>query len=63
MRTKAEMTQRDLAKKLGRERSFVSRVELGERWLDVFEFYWVCRACGQDAAKVSAELMREFERL
>jgi transcriptional regulator with XRE-family HTH domain len=63
MRKKAEMSQRDLAKKLGREHSFVSRVEQGERRLDVVEFYWLCRACGQNPAKTAAELMREFEQL
>jgi DNA-binding XRE family transcriptional regulator len=44
MREAAGLTQRELAAKLGRERSFVSRIELGERRLDVVEFYWVCRA-------------------
>lgn len=39
MRQKAGLTQRDLAKKLGREHSFVWRIEAGERRLDVIEFY------------------------
>jgi transcriptional regulator with XRE-family HTH domain len=63
MREAAGMTQRDLAKRLGRERSFVSRIELGERRLDVVEFFWVCHACGQDPAKVASDLMRSFVRL
>lgn len=60
MRRKADLSQRDLAQKLGREHSFVSRIELGERRLDVVEFFWVCRACGQDPASVATDLMREL---
>jgi len=63
MREKADMTQRDLARKLGREHSFVSRIELGERRLDVVEFYWVTGALGQDPARVAADVMREFAAL
>lgn len=48
MRKGAKLSQRQLADKLGRERSFVSRIELGERRLDAVELYWVCRACGQN---------------
>ncbi len=63
MRKAAGLTQRELAERLGRERSFVGRIELGERRLDVVEFFWVSRACGQEPATISAELMREFARL
>ena len=42
MREKAGLTQRQLAKKLNREYSFVWRIETGERRLDLVEFYWVC---------------------
>lgn len=63
MREKANMTQRDLARKLRRENSFVSRIELGERRLDVVEFFWVLKALGQEPAKAAAELLREFVKL
>ena len=63
MRKAAGLTQRQLAEHLGRERSFVSRIELGERRLDVVEFFWVCRASGHDPVKVTADLMGEFSRL
>ena len=63
MRKASQMTQRDLAKKLGREHSFVGRIELGDRRVDIVEFFWICRACGQDPAKVTVELMREFAKL
>ena len=63
IREGAGLSQRALAEKLGRERSFVSRIELGERRLDVVEFFWVCGACGQDAAELASDMMRRFSRL
>ena len=58
MRKEAGMTQRELAHKLGREHSFVWRIETGERRLDVIEFYWVCRALGRDATTVYRDVIR-----
>ena len=63
MRKAAGLTQRQLAKKLNREHSFVSRIELGERRLDVVEFYWVCLACDQDPKTIVDELLKEFAKL
>jgi transcriptional regulator with XRE-family HTH domain len=61
LRTKVGLTQRQLAEKLNRERSLVGRLELGERRLDMVEFFWLCRACGTDPVKQSARLMRQLE--
>jgi transcriptional regulator with XRE-family HTH domain len=47
-RHEAVLTQTDLAKKLGRPQSFVSKFERGERRLDVVEFLEVARALGAD---------------
>ncbi len=58
MRKQAGLTQRDLARKLGREHSFVWRIETGERRLDMIEFLWVCQALGQDAAAVYRQVVR-----
>ena len=63
LRTKARLTQRQLAAKLSRERSLIGRLELGERRLDMVEFFWVCRACGADPPKEAARLMRQLEAL
>jgi len=63
MRKAAGLTQRELAAKLGRERSFVGRIELGERRLDIVEFYWVCQACGQDPAKVARKVLMGFSKM
>ena len=52
-----------MRKAAGREHSFVSRIELGERRLDVVEFYWVCRVCDQDPKSIYDELLKEFAKL
>ena len=62
MRKDAGLTQRQLAERLGRERSFVARLEMGERRLDVVEFYWVCRACGADPEVMAAGIMRDLKQ-
>ena len=43
-----DITQVELAKKLKRPQSFVSKYERGERRLDVIEFFEVARAVGID---------------
>ena len=63
LRTKARLTQRQLAGKLDRERSLVGRLELGERRLDLVEFFWFCCACEADPAKEAARLMRQLGAL
>ena len=62
IRKEAGLTQRQLAQKLGREHSFVWRIEHGERRLDVVEFHWVCRCLDQDQATVYNELAKAFRR-
>jgi transcriptional regulator with XRE-family HTH domain len=61
LRQEAGLTQRDLAKKLKREQSFVWRIESGERRLDVVEFYWVCQALGQNAHRIYGKLAAAFQ--
>jgi transcriptional regulator with XRE-family HTH domain len=63
LRVKAGLTQRQLAQKLERERSFIGRLELGERRLDMVEFFWLCRACDADPAREASQLMRKLEAL
>lgn len=47
-RKKTAMTQAVLAKRLQRPQSYVSKYELGERRLDVVEFFEVAAAIGFD---------------
>ena len=43
------MTQQQLADKLGRPQSFVSKIENGDRRIDVIEFLEICRLLSADA--------------
>lgn len=47
-RKQAGVTQEQLATRLRRPQSFVSKVERGERRLDVIEFLRICRAVNGD---------------
>lgn len=47
-RQKAGLRQTDLADRLGKPQSFVSKIERGERRLDLVEFLIVVRAIGAD---------------
>lgn len=46
VRTSAGLTQRELARRLGRAHSFVGKIESGERQLNVLEFIEVANALG-----------------
>lgn len=50
------MTQADVARKLKKPQSFVSKYESGERYLDVVEFAAVCRAVGVSHLTVLEQL-------
>lgn len=56
-RKAAGFTQAQLAKRLGKPQSYVSKSENGERRLDVIEFLEVCRQLGLDPYV----LLREVE--
>lgn len=55
-RTRAGITQTDLASKFGNTQTFVSKVERGERRLDVVEFVEWCEALGLAPSRVLDEL-------
>lgn len=56
MRKTAGLTQAELAQRLGRPQSYVSKYERGERRLDIIEFISVAHALGITAANLVAEL-------
>ncbi|KTC09776.1 helix-turn-helix domain-containing protein [Pseudomonas sp. ICMP 10191] len=55
-RNAAGMTQKELAVRLGRPQSFVSKTENAERRLDVIEFMDVCRGLGADPYALLSKL-------
>lgn len=51
-RENAGLTQRELAERLGKHQSYVSKVERAERLLDPVELRWWCRELGADVVDV-----------
>lgn len=60
MRKKSGLTQRELAQKLGREHSLVARIELGERRVDIIEFYLICEKCQVDPYRQIKKIFDKF---
>lgn len=56
VRKAADITQVELAARLGKPQSFVSKVERGERRVDVIEFCQLAKALSREPA----ELLQEF---
>jgi transcriptional regulator with XRE-family HTH domain len=56
-RQSAGMRQLDLAKKLGKPQSFISKMETGERRIDVIEFLVIARAMGTDPLQLISEVI------
>jgi transcriptional regulator with XRE-family HTH domain len=57
-RTRAGLTQADLAAKLGRAQTFVSKVELGERRIDVIELIQMLTVMRADPVEFLERLLR-----
>ena len=55
-REKAGLTQIQLAHRLGKYRTYVSKYETGERQLDVVEFLAVAEALGLEPGKALAKV-------
>ncbi|HVX91062.1 MAG TPA: helix-turn-helix transcriptional regulator [Candidatus Paceibacterota bacterium] len=62
-RRESNLTQTALAEKLRMPQSFVSKVERGERLLDVIEFARYIAALGNDPVQVFSELVRDSKVL
>ena len=59
-RSKAGLTQADVAKRLKRPQSFVSKYETGERRIDVVEFLAVAQALNSDPARLLKALIKRL---
>ena len=57
-RRAAGITQAELAKKLNRPQSFVSKIESGERRIDVIEFLQLAKYIGFDPCTLMQELIQ-----
>lgn len=60
-RERAELTQVELAKRLKVTQSFVSKMERGDRRLDIVQLRTVCRALGTTLAAFVARLEKELD--
>ena len=61
-RKQTRMTQNQLAARLRRPQSFVSKYERGERRLDVVEFLQIASALGKDPAAFLKQLKRKLAK-
>lgn len=61
-RKAAGLTQSALAKRLGRDQSFVSKYERGERRIDVVEFLAIAKALRADPGKLLRRLQGAGQR-
>lgn len=59
MRSRAGLSQRQLALRIGVPHSWVAKIEAGERRIDLIEFGWFCEGCGIDPAKAASALFRQ----
>jgi len=62
LRQRHRLTQAEVASRLGKPQSFVSKYEKGERRLSVIEFIDVVRALGDDPAAVLRKFIPAIDR-
>jgi len=53
------LSQKALAIKLGRPQSYVGKVEVGDRRLDIYEFVIYCRALGMNPSSLLSDTLRK----
>ena len=63
LREKKEWTQEQLSKKLGRPQSTVSKIEAGERKLDVVQFIDYLQILEADPVAAMRRLMKAIQKL
>jgi len=63
VREQADLSQRELSRRLDKEHTFISKCELGERRVDIAEFYWISKACGANPETEIKRLIQAFIKL
>ncbi|WP_165170576.1 helix-turn-helix domain-containing protein [Adlercreutzia sp. ZJ242] len=63
MRIEAGLTQVELAKRLDKHQSYVSKVEMGERSLHVSELFFYSRALGLTPQEVVSRIERPIAQI
>lgn len=63
MRHESGLTQVELAKAWGTSQAMISKIETGERRLDLVEFVSLCRAMGLSAQEQLPLLLGDFDAL
>ncbi len=59
-RREAGLQQAELASRLGKDQSYISNIERGQRRVDVIEFYALARAMDLDPGEWFARIVRDF---
>ena len=59
-RVKAGLTQQQLADRLGKPQSFISKYEGGERRIDVIEFIAIADALDMDASRAIRDVRSKY---
>ena len=62
-RRRAGITQRELAKRIGKTPSHVACIERGERRIDTLEFYRIARALGLSPAALFTAVAEQLDAL
>jgi transcriptional regulator with XRE-family HTH domain len=62
VRQRANLTQVELARRLGKPQSVISAIEAGHRRLDLAEFMVIVRALGADPVEIFAGISKSLPR-
>lgn len=62
LRTRAGLTQIELAKRLHIDQSNLSKIERGERYVDMLTYVDWCRACGASPTASLKKLLEQDDR-
>lgn len=62
MRRQAGLTVRQLAQRMGTDHNRVWRIEVGERRIDLVEFFWFLESLDADPKKELLALCEEFRK-